>query len=124
MIRRPPRSTLFPYTTLFRSTLQELLQEQERRIPRYRISSQEGPDHARIFVATVEASGRILGEGRGSSKKQAEQAAAREALRHLARRGRKAEDEGQGSGVRGRNSSEVSRRQTPNPRHPPGHAAR
>src|SRR2546425_10507007 len=90
MIRRPPRSTLFPYTTLFRSTLQELLQERERRIPRYRISSQEGPDHARIFVATVEASGRILGEGRGSSKKQAEQAAAREALRHLARRGQKA----------------------------------
>jgi len=54
------------------------------------MSSQEGPDHARIFVATVEASGRILGEGRGSSKKQAEQAAAREALRHLARRGQKA----------------------------------
>src|SRR3712207_8604509 len=25
MIRRPPRSTLFPYTTLFRSVLQELL---------------------------------------------------------------------------------------------------
>src|SRR5437879_1468831 len=71
----------------YKSTLQELLQERERRIPRYRISSQEGPDHARIFVATVEASGRILGEGRGSSKKQAEQAAAREALRHLARRG-------------------------------------
>src|SRR5947208_2126344 len=74
----------------YKSTLQELLQERERRIPRYRISSQEGPDHARIFVATVEASGRILGEGRGSSKKQAEQAAAREALRHLARRGQKA----------------------------------
>src|SRR5712691_9602882 len=108
----------------YKSTLQELLQEQERRIPRYRISSQEGPDHARIFVATVEASGRILGEGRGSSKKQAEQAAAREALRHLARRGRKAEAEGQGSGVRGRNSTEVSRPQTPHPRHPPGHAAR
>src|SRR2546422_5567394 len=26
MIRRPPRSTLFPYTTLFRSFLQELLE--------------------------------------------------------------------------------------------------
>src|SRR2546430_12377962 len=26
MIRRPPRSTLFPYTTLFRSTLQPLLE--------------------------------------------------------------------------------------------------
>src|SRR2546430_6605963 len=28
MIRRPPRSTLFPYTTLFRSLLQELSREQ------------------------------------------------------------------------------------------------
>src|SRR3712207_7672534 len=25
MIRRPPRSTLFPYTTLFRSTVEEVL---------------------------------------------------------------------------------------------------
>jgi ribonuclease-3 len=73
----------------YKSTLQELLQERERRIPRYRISSQEGPDHARIFVATVEAGGRVLGDGRGSSKKQAEQAAAQEALRRLARRPRR-----------------------------------
>src|SRR3712207_7241210 len=31
MIRRPPRSTLFPYTTLFRSSLAEALVEQDRR---------------------------------------------------------------------------------------------
>src|SRR5256885_4392245 len=37
MIRRPPRSTLFPYTTLFRS--QHQIVEQERRLPR-----QEGLD--------------------------------------------------------------------------------
>jgi ribonuclease-3 len=72
----------------YKSTLQELLQEKERRIPRYRINSQDGPDHAKVFVATVEAGGRILGEGTGSSKKQAEQAAAREALERLARRNR------------------------------------
>src|SRR2546422_668174 len=111
----------------YKSTLRELLQEQERRIPRYRISSQEGPDHARIFVASVEASGRILGEGRGSSKKQAEQAAAREALRHLARRGRTGETRGQGSGAGGRsgNVEARARPQTPGPRHPPtGQAAR
>src|SRR2546430_6237788 len=29
MIRRPPRSTLFPYTTLFRSDLREMLQDAE-----------------------------------------------------------------------------------------------
>lgn len=74
----------------YKSTLQELLQERERRIPRYRINSQEGPDHAKVFVATVEAGGRVLGEGRGPSKKQAEQAAAQEALQRLARRTRNA----------------------------------
>src|SRR3712207_8882325 len=30
MIRRPPRSTLFPYTTLFRSTLHDLLEQREQ----------------------------------------------------------------------------------------------
>lgn len=73
----------------YKSQLQELLQERERRLPRYRISSQEGPDHAKVFVAIVEAGGRILGEGQGASKKQAEQAAARVALQLLARRGRR-----------------------------------
>jgi ribonuclease-3 len=40
----------------------------------------EGPDHARVFFATVSASGRVLGSGMGTSKKAAEQAAARQAL--------------------------------------------
>lgn len=70
----------------YKSELQELLQERERRLPRYRITSQEGPDHAKLFIATVEAGGRILGEGKGQSKKQAEQAAARSALELLRRR--------------------------------------
>lgn len=70
----------------YKSELQELLQERERRLPRYRITDQEGPDHAKLFVATVEAGGRILGEGKGQSKKQAEQAAARSALEFLRRR--------------------------------------
>lgn len=73
----------------YKSALQELLQERERRLPRYRISSVEGPDHAKVFVATVEAGGRILGEGRGNSKKAAEQAAAQSALQLLHRRARR-----------------------------------
>src|SRR2546428_10280437 len=37
MIRRPPRSTLFPYTTLFRSRLsQPSLRRQDRRLPDHR----------------------------------------------------------------------------------------
>src|SRR5258707_4388316 len=33
MIRRPPRSTLFPYTTLFRSDLRAAIDEEVRRLP-------------------------------------------------------------------------------------------
>lgn len=73
----------------YKSELQELLQERERRLPRYRISSVEGPDHAKMFVATVEAGGRVLGEGRGNNKKAAEQAAAQAALVLLQRRARR-----------------------------------
>lgn len=70
----------------YKSSLQELLQERERRLPRYRIRDEVGPDHAKVFVAIVEAGGRTLGEGRGQSKKQAEQAAAQAALEYLSRR--------------------------------------
>src|SRR2546422_6600509 len=44
MIRRPPRSTLFPYTTLFRS-----------HDPIYRPGTRTGPEHARARFATIGA---------------------------------------------------------------------
>jgi len=68
----------------FKSRLQERLQRR-RQMPRYRIAQEEGPDHARTFVAVVEVSGRPLGEGRGRSKKEAEQAAAAIALGRIER---------------------------------------
>jgi len=68
-----------------KSQLQELVQQFERRLPRYRITGQEGPEHNRVFVAIVEVNGRVLGEGRGRSKKEAEQEAAQKALDHLRR---------------------------------------
>jgi len=70
----------------FKSQLQERLQRR-RQMPRYRIAQEEGPDHARTFVAVVEASGKPLGEGRGKSKKEAEQVAAAEALKRVERSG-------------------------------------
>ncbi len=70
----------------FKSQLQERLQRR-RQMPRYRIAQEEGPDHARTFVAVVEAAGKPLGEGRGKSKKEAEQAAAAEALTRVDRGG-------------------------------------
>src|SRR2546426_9237302 len=35
MIRRPPRSTLFPYTTLFRSPPQQLIASPDQRLPQH-----------------------------------------------------------------------------------------
>jgi ribonuclease-3 len=68
----------------FKSQLQERLQRRGQ-MPRYRITQEEGPNHARVFVAAVEAGGKLLGEGRGRSKKEAEQAAAAQALARLDR---------------------------------------
>ncbi len=65
----------------FKSRLQEhLAQDGER--PAYHIS-EEGPDHDKSFTATVEIRARVWGTGTGSSKREAEQAAAGEALRAL-----------------------------------------
>ena len=60
--------------------LQEILQGLSNVGPRYRILSQDGPDHAKTFVAGVEWQGHLLGQGAGSSKKEAEAIAAADAL--------------------------------------------
>jgi ribonuclease-3 len=63
-----------------KSELQEQVQAEGGPSPRYRVVGAEGPDHRRAFIVVVEVSGEVLGEGRGRSKKLAEQAAARSAL--------------------------------------------
>lgn len=64
----------------YKTLLQEKIQELHRTPPVYRVVDEQGPDHDRTFVAEVRVGGRVLGKGVGKSKKQAEQAAAREAL--------------------------------------------
>jgi ribonuclease-3 len=64
----------------FKTRFQELAQARWRLTPRYRIASTAGPPHARSFDAEVTVDGRIVGTGRGASRKQAEQEAARAAL--------------------------------------------
>jgi ribonuclease-3 len=63
----------------FKSRLQELVARRSLDPPRYEVSA-EGPDHAKNFSAVVWVAGATAGQGQGSSKKQAEQEAAREAL--------------------------------------------
>jgi ribonuclease-3 len=46
----------------------------------YQVTDESGPDHNKTFHVSVSWSGRVIGSGRGRSKKEAEQAAAKVAL--------------------------------------------
>jgi ribonuclease-3 len=67
----------------FKSRLQEWAQKKFKIPPDYRIRNSHGPDHAKIFDVEVLVNNDILGEGSGKSKKEAEQAAARDALKKI-----------------------------------------
>jgi ribonuclease-3 len=72
----------------YKSHLQEYVQSTFRTHPVYRIRSEMGPDHSKHFMVEVAAGRRVLGEGRGKNKKEAEQAAARHALDRVTETGR------------------------------------
>ncbi len=59
----------------WKTSLQELSAGRALGVPEYRVSEQ-GPDHAKMFAATVMLSGVAYGSGTGRTKKEAEQAAA------------------------------------------------
>lgn len=66
----------------YKTRLQEVLARTGRR-PTYAVSG-SGPDHDRRFRADAVIDGAVMGSGEGSSKKEAEQSAARAALERLA----------------------------------------
>jgi ribonuclease-3 len=67
----------------FKSALQEWLQAQRQGEPEYRTIRESGPDHQKEFFVEVRARGAGLAEGTGSTRKRAEQDAARRALEKL-----------------------------------------
>jgi len=67
----------------FKSALQELLQARDLPLPEYRLVSTFGPDHRKQFEIEVVVRGEGLAVATGSSKKDAEQEAARAALEKL-----------------------------------------
>ncbi|MFV1989115.1 MAG: ribonuclease III, partial [Acidimicrobiales bacterium] len=67
-----------------KTRLQELVARTRPGTLEYEITD-HGPDHAKIFKATVKVNGEIAGAGAGRSKKQAEQQAARAAWNELTR---------------------------------------
>ena len=66
-----------------KSALQEYLQGRGRPMPAYQTVGEEGPPHSRIFTAAVLIQGREAARGTGTSKKRAEQEAARAALKMM-----------------------------------------
>ncbi len=67
-----------------KSALQELLQSRGDPVPQYVVVAEEGPSHRRRFRVRCLVRGEPVSEGEGSSKKQAQQEAARKALATLA----------------------------------------
>jgi ribonuclease-3 len=67
----------------WKTRLQELVQTRLRQSPRYRVVSEEGPDHSKTFEVEVTVGTELFARARGRSKKEAEQAAARQTLTML-----------------------------------------
>lgn len=64
----------------YKTRLQELVQKHQRETPRYEVLAEEGPPHDREFLVCVKVNEDVWAQGRGRSKKNAEQAAAKCAL--------------------------------------------
>ncbi len=67
----------------YKTALQETAQALGLPLPEYRIVDEYGPDHEKIFVIQVFWDGEAFAYGRGSSKREAQRKAAKEALKRL-----------------------------------------
>jgi ribonuclease-3 len=65
----------------YKTELQEIIQRNPEEKIEYFLKGESGPDHDKSFTVQVLLNGMVIGEGKGRSKKNAEQAAAHEALR-------------------------------------------
>ena len=78
-----PASIALHRTEDYKTELQELVQRRSGQLLEYFQAGEHGPDHAKIFEVGVRLNGADIGFGRGRTKKEAEQAAACEALKRL-----------------------------------------
>ena len=63
----------------YKTKLQELVQQKDKHAT-YMGVSEKGPEHNKVFVVAVHIDGKFLADGKGRSKKEAEQNAAKNAL--------------------------------------------
>ena len=67
----------------YKTALQELVQRESGQVLKYRLTGEEGPDHDKRFFVEVDLNGTPVGSGKGHSKKEAEQMAAKAAIAKL-----------------------------------------
>ena len=67
----------------YKTGLQELVQQKKNQVLTYTLVGETGPDHDKRFDVEVKLNGKVVGLGSGSSKKRAEQDAARAAMELL-----------------------------------------
>lgn len=67
----------------YKTALQELVQRESGQVLKYRLTGEEGPDHDKRFFVEVDLNGEVAGRGKGHSKKEAEQMAAKAAIAKL-----------------------------------------
>ena len=67
----------------YKTALQELVQQKKNQVLSYVLVGESGPDHEKRFEVEVSLNGKVIGVGTGSSKKRAEQMAAKAALEAL-----------------------------------------
>jgi ribonuclease-3 len=67
----------------YKALLQDYAQKNFQQQPLYQVLKEEGPDHSKLFEVAVLVNDQILGIGTGSSKKEAQQEAARSAVEKI-----------------------------------------
>lgn len=68
------------HITDYKTVLQEIIQRNPEEMVEYVLKSESGPDHDKEFTVQVMLNSNVIGEGKGKSKKNAEQMAAKQAL--------------------------------------------
>lgn len=69
----------------YKTALQEIIQKNPEESVTYILTKESGPDHDKVFEVEVRLNSNTIGKGIGKNKKQAEQSAAKEALRLMGR---------------------------------------
>ncbi len=67
----------------YKTSLQEYVQRTPGKSVTYRLVEEIGPDHDRVFIMEAAVDNQVVGRGKGRTKKEAEQLAAKAALEHM-----------------------------------------